>query len=56
MNVLVDTVSTAVQVHDIELWHSKLSHVNYKLLYKLGNKVLGIRMFEREKKLNGKTN
>lgn len=42
-----------VQLHDMEYWHKKLGYVNYKLLYKLGNKgiIQGRPMFEKANKI-----
>lgn len=37
INIVVDMISMNLSMHDMELWHRKLDHVNYKLLYKLGH-------------------
>lgn len=36
MNMTVDLISMNIHMHDMELWHKKLSHV--KFLYNLGQK------------------
>lgn len=49
MNTIVETI----KVHNKELWHQRLGHVNYKFLNKLGNKgiVWVIPTFKKENKL-----
>lgn len=34
MNVVTYSFSMTAKVHDMELWHVRLGHVNYKLLHK----------------------
>lgn len=40
MNMVIESMCMEVKLHDIELWHKRLRHVNYKLLHKLGSKAV----------------
>lgn len=54
MNVVMDNISMIVQIHDMELWHKRIGHVNYTLLHKLSSKeiVRGILEFKKKCRLS----
>lgn len=47
MNIIIESMCLEIKLHDMELWHKRLGHVNYKLLKQLRSKVIvgGIPMF-----------
>lgn len=47
ISTVIGLVCLEVKLHAMELWHKRLSHVNYKLLKQLRSKVIvkGIPMF-----------
>lgn len=40
MNIVMHSISMNVDLHNMELWHRRLGHVNYNLLHKLDNKAI----------------